>query len=63
MTQPKEMYQEVTELLHNLSEIEQNTNRLILLISGSLNVIEKTVSRLRNELLDMGIKLDDRLDE
>ncbi len=62
MTQPKEMYQQVNELLHNLNEIEQNMNRLILLVSGSLNAMEKTVSRLRNELVDMGAELNDRLD-
>ncbi len=42
-----------TRLLNDLSEIEQEARRLILLISGELNEIEKTVSRLRNELTEL----------
>lgn len=46
----------ITKLLHDLQEIEQEAHRLILLISGELNEIEKTVSRLRNELKEMNEK-------
>lgn len=45
-----------TKLLNDLSEIEQEAHRLILLVTGELNEIEKTVSRLRNELKEMNEK-------
>lgn len=41
------------KLLNDLSEIEQEIFRLFLLITGELNEIEKTVSHLRSELLEV----------
>ena len=63
MSRLEDLQSETRTMLQCVSNLEMGINRLVLLLEGELSEIEKTVSRLHNELTDLYSKNSSILDE